>query len=219
MQHSLFGLKPGTRFRLVGMPEITGELLDCSECSAKVRIDGGEREVTFEDTDGQTRHFRARRMTTTTWAPSTVVEPISTTPETEDTNMARSKKTTTKTSKQPKAKAETPKAKAPAAKRTKAPAAKKAEATKAPAAAKPPKADGKKKVSALDAAAMILAAKKEPMNAQEMIAAMAEAKLWESPGGKTPHATLYAAIVREINAKGEAARFKKTEKGKFAIAG
>ena len=44
---------------------------------------------------------------------------------------------------------------------------------------------------------------------------MAAKKLWTSPGGKTPHATLYSAILREINTKGNDARFNKTERGKF----
>jgi len=42
---------------------------------------------------------------------------------------------------------------------------------------------------------------------------------WTSPGGKTPHATLYSAILREIVAKGKESRFKKTEAGKFAATG
>jgi hypothetical protein len=54
------------------------------------------------------------------------------------------------------------------------------------------------------------------MNCQELIAAMAAKKLWMSPGGQTPHATLYSAIAREINTKGKDARFQKTERGKFA---
>jgi hypothetical protein len=44
---------------------------------------------------------------------------------------------------------------------------------------------------------------------------MESKKLWTSPGGKTPEATLYAAIIREIAAKGTAARFKKHERGVF----
>ena len=48
---------------------------------------------------------------------------------------------------------------------------------------------------------------------------MAEKGLWSSPKGKTPHATLYAAILREINAKGKAARFKKVDRGQFAYSG
>jgi HB1, ASXL, restriction endonuclease HTH domain len=81
-----------------------------------------------------------------------------------------------------------------------------------PAVSKKPKPN---KLSALDAAAQVLAASKEPMNAKEMIDAMAAKGLWTSPGGKTPHATLYSAILREIGAKGKEARFKKTDRGHF----
>jgi len=80
------------------------------------------------------------------------------------------------------------------------------------------KADGQKKpkrVSALDAAAQVLQKASKPMRSQEMIAAMAEQGLWSSPNGKTPHATLYAAILREIRAKGGEARFRKTDRGQF----
>jgi len=73
-----------------------------------------------------------------------------------------------------------------------------------------------KKLSAIDAAAQVLASAKAPMNTREMIDAMAEKNLWTSPGGKTPHATLYSAILREINVKGKESRFTKTERGKFA---
>jgi HB1/ASXL restriction endonuclease-like protein with HTH domain len=72
------------------------------------------------------------------------------------------------------------------------------------------------KLSAIDAAAQVLAASKQPMNAKEMIEAMTAKALWTSPGGKTPHATLYSAIIREISTKGRDARFVKTERGKFA---
>jgi hypothetical protein len=82
--------------------------------------------------------------------------------------------------------------------------------------AKAPKEPKAKKTSALDAAAQVLAEAKEPMNTRQMIEAMAAKKLWTSPGGKTPHATLYSAILREINEKGKDARFTKTERGKFA---
>ena len=54
------------------------------------------------------------------------------------------------------------------------------------------------------------------MNTTEMIEAMAKKNLWTSHGGKTPHATLYSAIIREIAAKGKEARFVKKERGKFA---
>lgn len=76
-----------------------------------------------------------------------------------------------------------------------------------------------KKTSALDAAAKVLASSKTSMTTSEMIDAMAEKKLWSSPGGKTPDRTLYSAILREIATKGKDARFKKTERGKFALAG
>ncbi len=56
------------------------------------------------------------------------------------------------------------------------------------------------------------------MNAKEMVET-AEAKgYWKSPGGKTPHATLYSAIIREIATKAGGARFRKTERGRFAHA-
>jgi hypothetical protein len=78
---------------------------------------------------------------------------------------------------------------------------------------------GGKKVSALDAAAQVLAAASGPMNTTEMIAEMATQGLWSSPGGKTPAATLYSAIIREIKLKGGEARFRKVERGKFVHAG
>ena len=88
------------------------------------------------------------------------------------------------------------------------------------AAAKPKakKADKPKRTSALDAAAKVLAESGEPLNTKQMIEAMAEKGYWTSPGGKTPHATLYSAILREIKAKGSDARFVKSERGKFARA-
>jgi len=73
-----------------------------------------------------------------------------------------------------------------------------------------------KKLSALDAAAKLLAETGETMGAKEIIAALEAKGYWKSPGGKTPHATLYSAIIRELDAKGEQARFVKTERGRFA---
>jgi hypothetical protein len=84
-------------------------------------------------------------------------------------------------------------------------------------AAKPRKAGGK--MSALDAAAKVLAEKKEPMSTKALIEVMAAKGYWKSPGGKTPAATLYSGILLEINKKGRESRFKKTERGKFAFAG
>ena len=62
----------------------------------------------------------------------------------------------------------------------------------------------------------MLATAKEPMTTRQMIELMAAKKMWTSPGGKTPRATLYAAIHREILKKGNEARFKKAARGKFA---
>ncbi len=76
-----------------------------------------------------------------------------------------------------------------------------------------------KRVSALDAAAQVLAKVGKPMRAKELIAAMAEQNLWKSPAGKTPHNTLYAAILRESRDKGSASRFKRAGKAQFAFNG
>ncbi|MBS0210408.1 MAG: winged helix-turn-helix domain-containing protein [Planctomycetes bacterium] len=101
--------------------------------------------------------------------------------------------------------------KAPKATNAAKPAAKKA--SKPKAEAKP------KKLSAIDAAAKVLAGAKEPLTTKQLIEAMGSKGLWSSPGGKTPHATLYSAILREIATKGKEARFKKTERGHFAANG
>lgn len=76
-------------------------------------------------------------------------------------------------------------------------------------------AAGPKRLSALDAAAKVLGETSEPLNAKQMIDAMEAKGYWTSPGGKTPHATLYSAILREIAKKGNEARFKKTDRGHF----
>ena len=94
--------------------------------------------------------------------------------------------------------------------------------TKTPAKATKPKAEKPKtptsgKMSALDAAAKVLGESAEPLTSKTMIDAMATKGYWQSPGGKTPHATLYAAILREITTKGDESRFVKTERGHFAL--
>lgn len=83
--------------------------------------------------------------------------------------------------------------------------------------AKPSKQQGKPKpMSCLDAAAAVLKAKGEPMQCKSMVEAMAERGLWTTDA-PTPAATLYSAILREMTKKGAAARFKKTERGHFAL--
>jgi hypothetical protein len=74
-----------------------------------------------------------------------------------------------------------------------------------------------KRVTALDAAARVLAEEGKAMSCGDLIATMAAKRYWSSPGGKTPSATLYAAIAHEVKTKGTAARFKKAERGKFEV--
>ncbi len=75
-----------------------------------------------------------------------------------------------------------------------------------------------KRMSGLDAAAKVLEEAGQPMTAKEMIEAAQSKGYWKSPGGKTPHATLYSAIIREIARRGAESRFRKVERGKFAHA-
>jgi HB1, ASXL, restriction endonuclease HTH domain len=73
------------------------------------------------------------------------------------------------------------------------------------------------KLSALDAAAKVLGETDQAMSCAELIATMAAQGYWSSPKGRTPAGTLYSAVLREIQTKGEKARFRKTERGKFAL--
>jgi hypothetical protein len=75
------------------------------------------------------------------------------------------------------------------------------------------------KLSALDAAAQVLSETGQAMTCKEMIEQMAAKGYWTSPAGKTPDATLYAAILREIKTKGAQARFQKTDRGRFSLRG
>ena len=90
---------------------------------------------------------------------------------------------------------------------------------KAKGKGKSPGAKGQDGLSCLNAAAKVLVEKGEPMNCKEMIEEMAAKGYWTTPGGKTPHATLYSSIAREIRDKGKDSRFKKSERGKFASTG
>jgi hypothetical protein len=74
-----------------------------------------------------------------------------------------------------------------------------------------------KKLSALDAAARVLAESGQAMNCQELIAAMAAKGYWSSPKGRTPASTLYAALLRELKTKGDNTRFIKIVRGKFQL--
>tara|TARA_R110000782_G_scaffold20675_3_gene55778 strand:- start:6501 stop:7016 length:516 start_codon:yes stop_codon:yes gene_type:complete len=81
---------------------------------------------------------------------------------------------------------------------------------------RPPKPE---RLSALNAAVLVLAsAPDEGLSAKDMVTQMVAQGLWYSPAGKTPEATLYAGICREIGRKGERARFRKVSRGRFVLA-
>ena len=101
------------------------------------------------------------------------------------------------------------------AKPAKATKPKAAKPGKEPKPAKTPTKSAPPRLSALDAAAQVLVAGDKPMRVKDLIEQMEAKKLWKSPGGKTPEATLYAAMLREIQAKKSEARFKKVERGLF----
>jgi hypothetical protein len=76
-----------------------------------------------------------------------------------------------------------------------------------------------KKISQIEAAIIVLGKSKDAMNCKAMVETMQVEGLWSSPEGATPDATLYASILREIKVKGKDARFRKTERGHFTLAG
>lgn len=105
---------------------------------------------------------------------------------------------------------------AKATKPAKAPAAQAAPKPKSAKEAKPKKA-GPTKLAGLDAAVQILKHSGKAMNCKELVAAAFKQNLWRSKGA-TPEATIYAAIIREIAAKGGDSRFVKKDRGLFAAA-
>ena len=117
-----------------------------------------------------------------------------------------------------------PKATSSAQKATGSPTS--ATGAKATKDAKPPKAATRakqgatkaKKPSGLDAAAKVLAETKKPMTVREIVKVAFEKKYWKSDG-KTPSATIYSAMIREVAAKGKESRFKKVGRGKFTLNG
>jgi len=74
-----------------------------------------------------------------------------------------------------------------------------------------------KKVSGLDAAFEVLKAKGEPMTCQAIVDEMLAKGMWKTDG-KTPAATIYSAIIREIDTKPGESRFAKTGRGLFKAA-
>ena len=205
MLRPLNQLPPGTRFRQPDL-DITGKLLMVNECRALVRIDQPHQLVEFTAPDGSIRTFRASRNHETSWAPTVLVEALSFEPLSERDATMPAKKTNPKTTK----KAPAPKAAVKDAKPV--------ESAKAAAPTKPPrpaKSDGK--LSQLDAAVKVLTESGTPMTTKAMIEAMATKGYWTSPGGATPHATLYSAILRELQKKGTEARLVKVDRGQFTL--
>ena len=70
--------------------------------------------------------------------------------------------------------------------------------------------------SGLDAAAKVMAEANKPLNTKQMVECMPAKGLWKTDG-KTPAATIYAALFRECATKGEQSRFRKTDRGKFEL--
>ena len=75
-----------------------------------------------------------------------------------------------------------------------------------------------KGLSLLSAAAAVLERTGEAMPVGAMVKEAKDSGLWTPTGGKTPEQTLYSAIIREIKDKGEASRFRKDGRGRFAFA-
>jgi hypothetical protein len=83
--------------------------------------------------------------------------------------------------------------------------------------AKAQKEPKEKRPSGLDAAAKVLEETGQAMNVKEILEYATTKGYWKSPNGKTPSATIYSSIIREISAKGKESRFKKAERGEFVL--
>jgi hypothetical protein len=83
-------------------------------------------------------------------------------------------------------------------------------------AKKTPKAPKERKPSGLDVAAQVLADKGEPMTCKDIVETMLAKGMWTT-GGKTPAATIYSAMLREIDGKPGESRFVKTGRGLFGL--
>jgi len=82
--------------------------------------------------------------------------------------------------------------------------------------------DEPKRLSILEAAVKVLDERDPadgPLSCTQMVERMTAKGYWSpARGGKTPANTLYSAVLREINTKGDASRFEKVERGKFGLA-
>ncbi|HRS72263.1 MAG TPA: winged helix-turn-helix domain-containing protein [Anaerohalosphaeraceae bacterium] len=73
------------------------------------------------------------------------------------------------------------------------------------------------KPGGLSCAVRVLQEEGRPLSCPEMVKIMLEKGYWQTDG-KTPAATIYSAIITEIKKKGDNARFRKAERGKFELA-
>ncbi len=123
------------------------------------------------------------------------------------------KKATRKAASSTSAKPKTASSGAKAKPQPKSAAVAKPKASDKPAAKKPA---ASKRTSALDAAAQVLKEVKKPMSCKDLTETILKRGLWQT-NGKTPAATLYAAIHREIDRKGKEAQFEKVDRGMFSL--
>lgn len=243
---NLQNLKPGSAFRVFQMPDLSGVLVDVNECSAKVKLTSGAIDVEIDQPDGSVRRFTANRSRTTIWSPATVIETIdasaATSPpappdaepaEAEASNLETdTMKTVTKAKKSPKARK--PKATnitkggggtrvRSSAKTTAEPKVLTDEQTdKLITALSPPVTEKKKDhpktkakvgLSLLDAAAQVMTT--EPASCEAIIKGVLDLGIWNT-SGKTPGATLYSALIRDI-AKPDSRFARGDEKGTFKL--
>jgi len=82
--------------------------------------------------------------------------------------------------------------------------------------AKAAKPKGERKPGILTLAVDVLKDAKTPMDCKAIVEKVLAKGLWQTKG-KTPAGTLYAAVIREIAAKGKEARFHKTDRGMFEL--
>ena len=74
------------------------------------------------------------------------------------------------------------------------------------------------KLSCLDAAFLVLRrSRKKPLTAKALVERMISQGHWQTKG-KTPEATLNAALHRDMATKGEDSRFAKAGRGLFTVA-
>ena len=243
---NLQNLKPGTAFRVHEMPELTGLLADINECSAKVSLGRHAVEVKIGDREFTAHKSRVEIWSPATVVEtidaSAATSPPAITPVDEisdgDLRAFNGGLTLSNHGDEPEETTEMPKTdatrqrrsvkstKATPAKVTKPPKAKKTAAAKPakltaqpdePAKREHPKTKAKVGVSLLDEAAEVLA-DGQARSCEAIIEAVLARGKWKT-AGKTPAATLYSGLIREIANKEKESRFARGDvKGEFKIA-